>query len=87
MNASSAGLADAEIPVGPGFQAPFAARIRAVAGVWSAAVGMIADPQQANALGAEGKADLAFLVREMLRDPYGARHAAARHHSRARVEI
>jgi hypothetical protein len=40
-------LADAKIPVGPGFQAPFAARIRAEAGVASAATGMITDPQQA----------------------------------------
>jgi len=67
----------ATIPVGPAFQTPFAVRIRAEAAIPTAAVGMITDPQQANAIIADGQADLVFLAREMLRDPYWPLHAAA----------
>ena len=78
VDASSGGMVpNAKIPVGPGFQAPFAARIRAEAGIATAAVGMITEPKQANELIAEGKADLVLLAREMLRDPYWPLHAAA----------
>ncbi len=77
VDASSGGqVPNARIPVGPGFQAPFAARIRAEAGIPTAAVGMITDPNQANELIAEGNADLVFLAREMIRDPYWPLHAA-----------
>ncbi|HUX28855.1 MAG TPA: NADH:flavin oxidoreductase/NADH oxidase [Terracidiphilus sp.] len=67
----------AKIPVGPGFQVQFAARIRREAGIPSAAVGLITEPEQANGVIAEGEADLVFLAREMLRDPYWPVHAAA----------
>lgn len=67
----------AKIPVGPGFQVPFAARIRKEAGIPTAAVGMITAPAQANAIVASGEADLVLLAREMLRDPYWPVHAAA----------
>ena len=78
VDVSSGGqVPDARIPVGPGFQAPFAARIRAESGIATAAVGMITDPSQANTLVAEGQSDLVFLAREMLRDPYWPVHAAA----------
>jgi len=78
VDVSSGGqVPDARIPVGPAFQAPFAARIRAEAGIATAAVGMITDPGQANTLVAEGKSDFVFLAREMLRDPYWPVHAAA----------
>jgi 2,4-dienoyl-CoA reductase-like NADH-dependent reductase (Old Yellow Enzyme family) len=78
VDASSGGLSPlAKIPVGPGYQAPFAARIREEAGIATAAVGMITEPAQAQALIAEGKADLVLLARAMLRDPYWAVHAAA----------
>ena len=78
VDVSSGGLVPhATIPVGPGFQAPFAARIRAEAAVPAAAVGMITDPHQANAIVAQGQADLVFLAREMLRDPYWPLHAAS----------
>jgi len=78
VDVSSGGqVPDAKIPVGPAFQAPFAARIRAEAGIPTAAVGMITEPNQANALVAEGKADMVFMAREMLRDPYWPVHAAA----------
>ncbi|MDE3188010.1 MAG: NADH:flavin oxidoreductase/NADH oxidase [Acidobacteriota bacterium] len=78
VDVSSGGLVpDARIPVGPGFQVPFAARIRNEAGIPTAAVGMITDPAQADAIVAEGKADLVLLAREMLRNPYWPVHAAA----------
>ena len=62
---------------GPGFQVPFAARIRKETGVPTAAVGLITDPSQANAIIANGEADMVLLAREMLRDPYWPVHAAA----------
>jgi 2,4-dienoyl-CoA reductase-like NADH-dependent reductase (Old Yellow Enzyme family) len=78
IDVSSGGLVPhAKIPVGPAFQTPFAARIRAEAAIPTAAVGMITDPQQANAIVADGQADFVFLAREMLRDPYWPLHAAA----------
>lgn len=67
----------AQIPVGPGYQVEFAARIRREAGVPTGAVGLITDPVQANAIISQGEADLVFLAREMLRDPYWPLHAAA----------
>jgi 2,4-dienoyl-CoA reductase-like NADH-dependent reductase (Old Yellow Enzyme family) len=78
VDCSSGGqVPNAKIPVGPAFQAPFAARIRAEAAIPTAAVGMITDAHQADAIVAEGQADLVFLAREMLRDPYWPLHAAA----------
>jgi 2,4-dienoyl-CoA reductase-like NADH-dependent reductase (Old Yellow Enzyme family) len=78
VDCSSGGqVPNATIPVGPAFQTPFAARIRAEAAIPTAAVGMITNPQQANAIIADGQADLVFLAREMLRDPYWPLHAAA----------
>jgi 2,4-dienoyl-CoA reductase-like NADH-dependent reductase (Old Yellow Enzyme family) len=66
----------ADIPVGPGYQVPFAARIRNEAGIATAAVGLITDPRQAEGILASGEADAVLLGRELLRDPYWARHAA-----------
>ena len=78
IDVSSGGnVPKAKIPVGPGFQAPFAARIRKEAGIATAAVGMITEPEQANAIIAGGEADLVLLAREMLRDPFWVLHAAA----------
>jgi 2,4-dienoyl-CoA reductase-like NADH-dependent reductase (Old Yellow Enzyme family) len=78
VDVSSGGqVPDARIPVGPGFQAPFAARIRSEAGIPTAAVGMITEPGQANDIVGGGQADMVFLAREMLRDPYWPLHAAA----------
>lgn len=64
------------IPFGPGFQIPFAARVRAEAGIASGAVGFITDPAQAEQIVATGQADAVFLGRQMLRDPYWPLHAA-----------
>ena len=64
------------IPVGPGYQVPFAEQVRRDAGIATAAVGLIADATQADAIIRDGKADLVLLARELLRDPYWPLHAA-----------
>jgi 2,4-dienoyl-CoA reductase-like NADH-dependent reductase (Old Yellow Enzyme family) len=65
-----------KIPLGPGYQTGFAEAIRKEAGIATGAVGMITEPIQAETiLGAE-QADLVFLARELLRDPYWPRRAA-----------
>ena len=77
VDVSTGGLVpSAKIPVAPGFQVPFAEQIRREAGIPTAAVGLITDPAQANAIVAEGKADVVLLAREFLRDPYWPLHAA-----------
>ena len=55
---------------------PFAARVRAEAGVPTAAVGLVTDPAQAEAVVADGSADAVLLGREMLRDPHWSLRAA-----------
>lgn len=78
MDCSSGGLVPyAKIPVAPGYQVPFAERVRKEAGILSGAVGMITEPAQANEIIQNGQADLVLLAREMLRDPYWPMHAAA----------
>jgi 2,4-dienoyl-CoA reductase-like NADH-dependent reductase (Old Yellow Enzyme family) len=68
--ASSGGnIHDAKIPLGPGYQVPLAARIKADAGIVTRAVGLIDDPRMAEAIVADGKADLVALARAMLADP------------------
>jgi 2,4-dienoyl-CoA reductase-like NADH-dependent reductase (Old Yellow Enzyme family) len=77
LDVSSGGLVpDARITAGPGYQVPFAEAIRADAGIPTAAVGLINDPQQAQDILDEGRADAVFVGREMLRNPYWARYAA-----------
>lgn len=77
IDCSSAGLVPgAKIPVGPGYQVPAAARVRREAGVPVAAVGLITDAQQAEAILQAGEADLVAIAREELRDPYFPLHAA-----------
>jgi 2,4-dienoyl-CoA reductase-like NADH-dependent reductase (Old Yellow Enzyme family) len=66
----------AKIPVEPGYQVPFAEAIRREVGIATGAVGLITNPQQAERIIAEGKADVVLLAREMLRDPYWPLHAA-----------
>ena len=78
VDVSSGGLVPhAKIPAAPGFQVPFAARIRREAGIATAAVGLITEAEQANEIVASGAADLVLLARQMLRDPYWPLHAAA----------
>jgi len=77
VDCSSGGLVPhAKVPLGPGYQVPFAEAIRARAGVMTGAVGLIREPAQAEAVVAGGKADLVLLARELLRDPYWPLHAA-----------
>jgi 2,4-dienoyl-CoA reductase-like NADH-dependent reductase (Old Yellow Enzyme family) len=84
IDVSSGGLvAQARIPVGPGFQTPFAERIRKEGDTKTAAVGMITDAAQADHIIRTGQADLVLLARELLRDPYWPLHAAARLGKRA----
>jgi 2,4-dienoyl-CoA reductase-like NADH-dependent reductase (Old Yellow Enzyme family) len=77
IDCSSGGnVADAKIPVGPGYQAPFAERIRREAGVPTGVVGLLTAPVQADHVIRTGQADLVLLAREMLRDPYWPLRAA-----------
>jgi 2,4-dienoyl-CoA reductase-like NADH-dependent reductase (Old Yellow Enzyme family) len=78
VDCSSGGnIADAKIPMGPGYQVQFAERIRRDAGILTGAVGMITEPHQADEIIRKGQADMVLLAREMLRDPYWPLHAAA----------
>ncbi len=65
-----------KITLGPGYQVPFAERIRAEVGIATGAVGLITTAEQAEEIIASGKADMALLAREFLRDPYFPLHAA-----------
>ena len=70
VDCSSGGLSPHQkITLGPGYQVPFAARIRAEANLPTGAVGLITAPEQAEGILAEGSADLVLLGRELLRDP------------------
>lgn len=73
---SAAILPDIRVPLGPGFQVPFAEKIRKESGVLTAAVGLITSPAQADHIVRTGQADVVLLAREMLRDPYFALRAA-----------
>lgn len=77
IDCSSGGnVAHARMPIGPGYQVPFAERLRRDAEIATGAVGLITEPQQADAIIAAGRADCVLLAREMLRDPYFPLRAA-----------
>lgn len=77
VDVSSGGnVSGATIPSGPGYQVPFAERIRSEADILTAAVGQITAPAQADQIIRNAQADLVLLAREMLRDPYWPLHAA-----------
>jgi 2,4-dienoyl-CoA reductase-like NADH-dependent reductase (Old Yellow Enzyme family) len=77
IDCSSAGnVAHVRIPLGPGYQTPFAERVRKEAGILTGAVGMITSPSQAEHIIGTGQADAVFLARELLRDPYWPLRAA-----------
>lgn len=65
-----------QIPVFPGYQVQFAEQIKKEAGILTGAVGLITEAPQAEAILQEGKADLIFIARELLRDAYFPLHAA-----------
>lgn len=64
------------IPIGPGYQTPFAERIRREADIPTGAVGLITSPAQADHIIRTGQADIVLLARELLRDPYWPSRAA-----------
>lgn len=77
VGVSSGGIApDIAIPAAPGFQVPLAAKVRAGAGIATRAVGLISGAEQAEAIIAEGHADMVALARAFLDDPRWAWHAA-----------
>jgi 2,4-dienoyl-CoA reductase-like NADH-dependent reductase (Old Yellow Enzyme family) len=81
IDTSSAGLVPFQkIAVGFGYQVPFAEAIRKQAEILTGAVGMITDGAQADTILTTGQADLVFLARELLRDPYWPRRAAQELH-------
>jgi 2,4-dienoyl-CoA reductase-like NADH-dependent reductase (Old Yellow Enzyme family) len=79
IHVSSGGVSTAQkIPVGPGYQAPFARRVKQEVGLPTIAVGLITEPEQAQLILAEGDADAVALARGMLYDPRWPWHAAAK---------
>jgi 2,4-dienoyl-CoA reductase-like NADH-dependent reductase (Old Yellow Enzyme family) len=77
VDVSSGGaVADARIPVAPGYQLKFAEAIRRESGIATGTVGMITDAIQADSVVVSEQADMVFLARGMLRDPYWPRRAA-----------
>ena len=78
LHVSSGGIsARQKIPLGPGFQVPLAERLRAEVGLPTIAVGLVTEAEQAEAIVAEGKADLVALARAMLFNPHWPWAAAA----------
>jgi 2,4-dienoyl-CoA reductase-like NADH-dependent reductase (Old Yellow Enzyme family) len=77
IDCSSGGnVATAKIPIGPGYQTAFAARVRKDANILTGAVGMITSATQAEHIVATGQADAVIIARELLRDPYFPLRAA-----------
>ncbi|MCE9566877.1 MAG: NADH:flavin oxidoreductase/NADH oxidase [Planctomycetes bacterium] len=77
IDCSSGGISPtAKIPVGPGYQTSFAEAIRRQSKIATAAVGMITEPHQAETILRSGQADMVFMAREMLREPYWPVRAA-----------
>lgn len=77
IDCSSGGAGpQASVPVGAGYQVPFAEKVRHGAAIATAAVGMITQPMQADEVIRNGRADLVLLGREMLRNPYWTIQAA-----------
>ncbi|UJH92370.1 NADPH dehydrogenase NamA [Antarcticibacterium sp. 1MA-6-2] len=77
IDCSSGGLVpDAKIPVAKGYQTQFAHRIKTEAEIKTGAVGLITTAEEAEEIIGSGKADLVFLAREFLRNPYFPLNAA-----------
>ena len=73
------------IKLGPGYQVPYAQRVKAEVGLPTIAVGMITEPGQAEGIVANGEADAVSLARAMLYDPRWPWHAAAELGARVRA--
>ena len=77
IDVSSGGTSSgAPVRVGPGYQVPFAEEIKKKAGIATCAVGLITEPEQAEAIISGGKADAVMMARELLRNPRWPLHAA-----------
>ena len=77
IDCSSGGLVSSQkIPLGPGYQVPFADKIKKETGILTGAVGMINNAEQAEEILVKEQADLIIMARELLRDPYFPLHAA-----------
>lgn len=77
IDTSSGGnVAKANIPLKPGYQVSFAEQIKRESNILTGAVGLITDAQQADTILEKEQADLIFIARESLRDPYFPLHAA-----------
>ncbi len=77
IDCSSGGMVPAApADIGPGYQVPFAAQVRAEADIATGAVGLITSPHQAETILRTDQADLVILGRELLRHPYWAHQAA-----------
>jgi 2,4-dienoyl-CoA reductase-like NADH-dependent reductase (Old Yellow Enzyme family) len=78
IDVSSGGMTPAAVmPIGPGYQTPFAERIRREAAIPTGAVGMITGAAQAEHILRTGQADVVLLARELLREPYWPLDAAS----------
>jgi IS5 family transposase len=79
MHVSSAGISPLQqIPLGPNYQVPLAEQVKREVGLPTIAVGLVTEPEQAEAIIASGRADLVALARAMLFDPRWPWHAAAK---------
>jgi len=77
IDCSSGGLVMSQkIEIGPGYQVPFAERVKREAGIATGAVGLITTATQADEIVRKEQADCVLLARQMLRDPYWPVHAA-----------
>jgi 2,4-dienoyl-CoA reductase-like NADH-dependent reductase (Old Yellow Enzyme family) len=76
VDCSSGGSIPQLPPVGPGYQVPFAEKIRREAGIATMAVGLITAPEMAEEIVRNGRADVVALGRELLRNPYWPLQAA-----------
>jgi 2,4-dienoyl-CoA reductase-like NADH-dependent reductase (Old Yellow Enzyme family) len=78
IDCSSGAIAPGEqLPLAPGYHAPFTKTLRSATGMKVGVVGLITEPEQAEALLQDGAADMIFVARQMLRDPYWPMRAAS----------
>jgi 2,4-dienoyl-CoA reductase-like NADH-dependent reductase (Old Yellow Enzyme family) len=79
VHVSTGGVSSQQkIPLGPGYQVPFARQVKEATGLPTVAVGLITEPEQAEAIVANGDADAVAMARAMLYDPRWPWHAAAK---------
>jgi 2,4-dienoyl-CoA reductase-like NADH-dependent reductase (Old Yellow Enzyme family) len=82
INVSSGGLhIDQQIPISPSYQVPLARKVKEAVTIPVVAVGLITEPEQAEAIVATGDADMIGLARTILYDPRWPWHAAAKLHA------